>query len=384
MKKTWCLGLLCLGALVLPREVVLGQYIYWVDAAFASPTLNRSDTAGGSTMAVPLNAHSLPEGIAIDAVHNTMYFGELAYTQASVYSVPPDLSSITPVRTGGSAIRGVAVDPVASRVYWTTSNLVTGATIESADPGGANRQTVYQFTPASGANLRGIAVDGTSLYWADFASGKILRGDTAGNTAPEDLIAGLSGPAGIALDGNGYMYWTEANAHMIRRRGLVSGTVTTLVSGLSTPNYIAVDGLSGQMYWTEIGVPRIRRADLNGANVQTLPVTVTHPTGIAAPSSSLTAVQEETPLAFALEQNYPNPFNPSTAIAFEVGGRGSSQVALAVYDLLGREVALLVNEPKAPGKYRVSFDGRGLASGAYFYRLTGGSYTETRKLLLLY
>jgi hypothetical protein len=82
-----------------------------------------------------------------------------------------------------------------------------------------------------------------------------------------------------------------------------------------------------------------------------------------------------------LGQNYPNPFNPKTGVRFEV--IGVSDVKLAVYDLLGREVAVLVNEKKQPGGYEVSFDASGLASGVYIYRMTAGSYIQTRKMILV-
>ncbi|MDH3251489.1 MAG: T9SS type A sorting domain-containing protein [Ignavibacteria bacterium] len=106
---------------------------------------------------------------------------------------------------------------------------------------------------------------------------------------------------------------------------------------------------------------------------------------------AVTGVDEklpQAPVAFALEQNYPNPFNPTTNIGFRLpaGQAGIADfglVRLAVYDLLGREVAVLVNEKKAPGTYTVQFDGSGLTSGVYFYRLQAGGFVQTRKLLLL-
>jgi hypothetical protein len=82
-----------------------------------------------------------------------------------------------------------------------------------------------------------------------------------------------------------------------------------------------------------------------------------------------------------LSQNYPNPFNPSTTIKFELPN--TSHVSLNVYDILGREVSVLVNERKAPGSYEVKFDGSNLASGVYFYRLQTESFVDTKKLLLL-
>jgi hypothetical protein len=89
----------------------------------------------------------------------------------------------------------------------------------------------------------------------------------------------------------------------------------------------------------------------------------------------------EMPKAFALLQNYPNPFNPSTTIKLELPK--SSVVRLSVFDILGREVSVLVNERRDAGAYEVKFDGSNLASGVYFYRLQAGSFVQTRKLLLL-
>jgi hypothetical protein len=92
-----------------------------------------------------------------------------------------------------------------------------------------------------------------------------------------------------------------------------------------------------------------------------------------------------------LEQNYPNPFNPSTNIRFSipVGTRHpdqSGQVApslLRVYDVLGREVTTLVNEQLQPGTYSVQFDATNLSSGVYYYRLSAGTLSTTRKLILM-
>ena len=89
----------------------------------------------------------------------------------------------------------------------------------------------------------------------------------------------------------------------------------------------------------------------------------------------------ESPQAFHLDQNYPNPFNPSTNIAFQIPSTGL--VSLKVHDLLGREVATLINEELQPGSYKATFDGKGLSSGIYFYTLRAGHFLETRRLVLL-
>ena len=87
------------------------------------------------------------------------------------------------------------------------------------------------------------------------------------------------------------------------------------------------------------------------------------------------------PRSFVLQQNYPNPFNPRTNIGFEVSAR--SRVKLEVFDLLGREVKVLVDKVEEAGKYTVPFDGSAFASGVYFYRLVSGSFVQTRSMLLV-
>jgi len=90
---------------------------------------------------------------------------------------------------------------------------------------------------------------------------------------------------------------------------------------------------------------------------------------------------------YSLSQNYPNPFNPVTSIQYTVSSR--QFVTLIVYDLLGREIATLVNEEKPAGEYEVEFNAVGtsrdlsLPSGIYFYRLKAGEYSETRKMVLI-
>jgi photosystem II stability/assembly factor-like uncharacterized protein len=97
----------------------------------------------------------------------------------------------------------------------------------------------------------------------------------------------------------------------------------------------------------------------------------------------VTGVEEQPaqePVAFVLEQNYPNPFNPETNIKFQIPI--SSFVTLRVFDVLGREVATLVNEEMRPGSHERTFDGSGLASGMYFYRLHAGGFVQSRKMIL--
>jgi len=160
--------------------------------------------------------------------------------------------------------------------------------------------------------------------------------------------------------------------------------------GLTDTTYLIPEGTLGnntQYYW------RVSGSDTGGNSPWSTAWSFT---------TSVTGMDNaggQVPGTYALDQNWPNPFNPTTGVRFSVplqagrdlastGGRdgrvaGVSHVKLVVYDVLGREVARLVDEVKAPGTYDVRFDGSGLASGIYVYRLTAGSFVETRTMVLL-
>jgi hypothetical protein len=109
-------------------------------------------------------------------------------------------------------------------------------------------------------------------------------------------------------------------------------------------------------------------------------------------AGSPVSVEEEgalqSPVTFNLYQNYPNPFNSSTSIHYTISnvtlsGVEGSRVQLKIYDILGNEIATLVNEEKPAGSYLVDFDASQLSSGIYFYKLQSGSFVETKKMTLL-
>jgi len=95
----------------------------------------------------------------------------------------------------------------------------------------------------------------------------------------------------------------------------------------------------------------------------------------------ITQNSNEVPEAYTLHQNYPNPFNPSTNIKFDIPK--DSDVKIAVYDMLGKEVKILVEEHKQAGSYELNFDASKLSSGMYFYKLTAGSFTGIKKMILI-
>jgi hypothetical protein len=87
------------------------------------------------------------------------------------------------------------------------------------------------------------------------------------------------------------------------------------------------------------------------------------------------------PDEYSISQNYPNPFNPATTIQYSIPENGN--VALKIFNALGKEVANLVNEFQQPGIYKVNFNGENLGSGVYYYRLESGRFSQTNKMILL-
>jgi hypothetical protein len=97
---------------------------------------------------------------------------------------------------------------------------------------------------------------------------------------------------------------------------------------------------------------------------------------------NISPISSEIPNTFALKQNYPNPFNPSTKIRFDIP-LNEKQVKLVVFNSIGQEVATLINEQLQPGEYEYTFDASGYSSGVYFYKLQAGSFSETKRMVLI-
>ncbi|MEK9137354.1 MAG: T9SS type A sorting domain-containing protein [Bacteroidota bacterium] len=140
---------------------------------------------------------------------------------------------------------------------------------------------------------------------------------------------------------------------------------------------------------------RIIRGDSSTSNLHSSAITIGLEPVLLLPSSPSGVNESDRPTMFSLEQNYPNPFNATTTIRFRIGDFGfrnpgqaailnpQSKILLKVYDVLGREVATLVNEGMKPGSYEVTWDATGMASGVYFYRLRTEGFIQSKKLLLL-
>lgn len=108
-----------------------------------------------------------------------------------------------------------------------------------------------------------------------------------------------------------------------------------------------------------------------------------HITGKGINLTKTFVLKYSAPKEFALYQNYPNPFNPTTTIRYSIPDAGAVPVSLIMYNILGQEVATLINEEKTAGNYEVKFDARGYASGIYIYRLTAGHFSSIKKMMVL-
>jgi len=208
-----------------------------------------------------------------------------------------------------------------------------------------------------------------------------------------------SGPA-LILNDSGMtdphflMYVMQQQADHFGSNGPTNGDGNDVIGG--NPTQVEVNFLNAINLASLGGVTNTTTswstADLNIIRDATIPFAIRatagllywfcKATGIA--ESLQTGASETTsglPTTAALEQNYPNPFNPTTHIRYQIAK--SRLVRLVVYDILGREVAVLVNGYKGPGRYEVEFDAATLPSGVYFARLEAGTYREMKKMILL-
>jgi len=181
-----------------------------------------------------------------------------------------------------------------------------------------------------------------------------------------------NGSSWIPLEGE----YTEPGTGSFQPTGepLYDGVVSNWVQEkISLANYLSNDFKVRFQLRTDGGVTR------DGWYVDDIGILI-----YTIPTSALD--DEVTVTKFELEQNYPNPFNPSTKIKYSIPStvnHETSNVSLKIYDVLGNVVATLVNEDKSAGNYEIEFNASNLSSGIYYYRLVTGSFTDTKKMILL-
>jgi len=238
--------------------------------------------------------------------------------------------------------------------------------------------TIPQFNIPSG-----ILQPATQYFWRVAASNPMGRGPwstvwnfTIGNipaapnliSPPDSSIVPTTTPTLTwSISGGAFFYGVQVATDAAFTNMVIND------SSLSTVNYNVSGGIlqpGVRYFWRVYAYNPLGRSP----NSQTWLFTVQGPTGIVNTENGI-------PKEYNLYQNFPNPFNPSTVIKFDVPKK--SDVSIIVYDLLGRESAVLLNREMNAGKYEITWNARNLSSGIYYYRMTSGTEVFTKKLILV-
>jgi photosystem II stability/assembly factor-like uncharacterized protein len=244
-----------------------------------------------------------------------------------------------------------------------------GGIFRSDDRG--NSWNALACSGLSGNSSTNLFVDGSRIYNGTWANGMYLSTDSGAHfTAINNGLTttAINGIAVIPKPGGGYKLFTGGAMNKGIFLSADSGASwSTINSGFDTTRYIyTVGAFDGYM--------------LIGANTKEDVAFWKRP--ISDVVTSVDRPMETMPRQFSLGQNYPNPFNPTTTITFTLAKDGFT--TLKIYDMLGREVATLVNGDRKAGVVNaVTFNASKLSSGVYFYKLTAGNYSNTRKLILM-
>jgi len=267
---------------------------------------------------------------------------------------------------------------------------------------GANWTSVSTGLP-SNTNVGSLAVDGTNLFagvspgMGGTVGGVFVSSDSGASWTKESLASGVvrslafSGANFIAGTGDGVflstndgMTWTVSDTGLTNTNVMcLANSDTNLFAGtygggvfLSSDN-----GTSWTTKSTGLTETRVMSLISYGESLFAGMVVNVWRRPLSEMITSVRDVTVQMPSEMRLDQNYPNPFNPSTTIRYALPMR--THVTLTVFNTLGQQVVTLVNESQDAGYHDVRFDGSGLASGVYFYRLQVGTYAETKKLLIL-
>jgi hypothetical protein len=237
-----------------------------------------------------------------------------------------------------------------------------------------NQKMAVRFSPTASGKITGVMFHSytsnnilDSLSFEIWSDNNGLPGSKIGNTVNYSS-------SGIALFTWNYVYLQGANAQVVA--GLDYHIVVYFTSGSPTG------------FFLDTGTPN-SRSSINSGSGWVIQSNFNFRIRPIVAANTITSVNSTVsiPDHFELFNNYPNPFNPSTVISYQISA--SSKVQLKIYDILGREVAILVNQEQQPGIYKINFnsqlasDGRQLSSGIYFYQLHAGNNINTKKMILI-
>ena len=311
----------------------------------------------------------------------------LAKTGVSVTGAANITGDIGVSPAAASYITGFSLIADASNTF-SKSSLVTGNLFAAdyTDPTPAKMTTAIGDMQTAYTNAAGRPSPNYSELYIGNITGKTLTPGLYKWTTDVLISAG-----GVTISGTATDIWIFQIAQNLT---LANGAMVTLGGSANASNIFwqvagqVALGTTSEMkgiILCQTGISMNTNAKLIGRALAQSAVTL-DANFVTAPTASITAVKNSlTPQKFALLQNYPNPFNPSTRIQYSL--EKAAQVSLKVYNLLGQEVASLVNNRQEAGSYNISFDASngisGLSSGVYFYRIVAGSFISTKKFILL-
>ena len=339
--------------------------------------------------------YSSPESVTYDSV-TKRYF--ISNTSSGKVLQRSQAGVVTDFVTPGGTLRGLTI--YNGVLYAATSNSVKGYDLNTGTPGmnlsmgtslnGIDADTngyLYVSNFTSAGTIYKIRISDNQFWafatvprtpngvYADYKRNRLLVVAWGGSatvisvnlTDSTDVTTLVTTPYsnldGISLDRNDHVYCSSYSSNLVFRYDInfASSPAVVVNTGLSSPADIYVNRITDTLAVPNAGNNTVSFIPL------TVPTTIQHTNNIAD--------------GYFLKQNYPNPFNPSTNISFEIKEKGL--VTLKVYDILGNEMASLVNEELNSGSYNVTFDASNFTSGVYFYELKSGSYRDTKKMLLV-
>ena len=335
-----------------------------------------------------------PGDIALDVSGGNMYWTDI--NMKAIRRAKLDGSSVVNLVTDLGNPAGIALDIADSKIYWTDTE--TGK-IQRAN---LNGSAIEDLVSGLKQPYR-LALDVLrgKMYWTDTETGKIQRANLNG-TNVEDLVIDIHSPTGIALDlSRGNIYWIDAHQNKIQRANFNGKNVKDLVTDVNIGSGTLTLDISGsKMYWADKQHNKIYRVNLNGFRIESL-YSGSFPIGIAlaieagagvkaAPLIVRSYLASRHFLETALLPNYPNPFNPETWIPYQLAK--PANVSVFIYTAGGQLVRKLDLGYQKVGIYKSQsqaayWDGKNafgepVASGMYFYTLTAGEFTATRKMLI--
>ncbi len=410
---------------VWPYNPPSGTYKFWDDGGFTQIQMNRAM----HLVATPDSFIYVPNN---DQNHNILVF---KYKNDSISIVPrPGSDNIFPRReTGLNGLSGIALD--ADGYIYVCNDTTSGKTDDikiyppisqwADNPTEAPMRTV----DLPDGVYKGITVNptGTAIFVSDYVNRKVIKYTGSRTTgynlsavfnftmSPADTCSAYTalrpGPIGLAYlcpnnivavacdvwgitPSGTYGTYDYGKIYLLNANTGAQASSDTLVSLIDQAywNYVTMGGSftnrgNGDLYTNASGYAStwdVKFDEMGNLYSQSFFGWTVEKWKFNGTLPSFTGVDllgKEIPGGYRLEQNYPNPFNPSTKIEFALP-RGEN-VRLSVYDVLGREVAVLVNEEKPAGSYRVTFDGKGVPSGTYFYTLRAGSFSVTKAMVVV-